>query len=249
MSSEPLVSIVMTTHNRAELLDSTLQSIFKQAFNNYEVVIVDDGNDADTPVLCGNYIKNFGRPIQYFRLNRKKNAGYNNPAYPNNVGLRQAKGEYVILQNAECRHANNEIIARFVAETGPNEAVFGQVETLNEYGMGMSFYCHRALGQGPRPFFFCGCLRREWFNKLRGFDEDYTYYGYDDVDFADRLVKAGVTFKFTDIEIQHQWHPISYNGADPNNSVPMMTYARKTREMNADLIGVERNLDKEWGAL
>lgn len=243
-SSTPKVSIVITTFNRAPLLENTLATFAKQEFKDYEVIVVDDGSDEATPLLCA---KQYPFPLKYFKLNRDRTLGYNNPARPNNVGIRRATGDIIILQNAEVRHGNTEVIARLAALTGASNAVFAQVETLNEYGMGHMFYCHHL--HSARPFFFCGALRREWFERLRGFDEDYKYYGYDDVDFADRLAKVGVTFDFTTIEVQHQWHTISYNHLDPNNTVPMLTYARKTREMKEGKITVERNLDREWGAL
>lgn len=240
------VSIVITTFNRAPLLRKTFESFTRQDFKEFEVVVVDDGNDTETPKLCA---EPWPFPLVYHRLNREKPVGYGNPARPNNVGIRMAKGEVIILQNAEVKHGAGEVIQKLKDLCGSNNAVFAQVEVLNEYGTGKSFYVHRSpvVGQGPRPFFFCGALRREWFEKLRGFDEDYQYYGYDDVDFADRLTAAGVTFDFTGIEVQHQWHPVSYHHDDPHNMIPALTYQRKTHAMKEGTIGIERNLDREWG--
>jgi GT2 family glycosyltransferase len=242
--SSPLVSIVITTFNRAHLLRPTLESFVKQDFKDYEVIVIDDGTDEATPLLCA---EPWPLSLKYYRMNRDRTLGYNNPARPNNVGVRMAKGDIIILQNAEVRHGAGEVILRLSEQCGTMNAVFAQVEVLNEYGIGKSFYCHRTFT--PRPFFFCGALRREWFEKLRGFDEDYQYYGYDDVDFADRLAKCGVEFHYTTIEVQHQWHPTSYDHTDKNNAIPALTYARKSREMAEGKIGIERNLGREWGAL
>jgi len=242
--SNPAVSIVITTYNREPLLANTFESFRKQEFKDYEVIVVDDGSDAATPKTCA---ADQGFLLKYFRLNRDHNLGYNNPARPNNVGVRQAKGDIIILQNAEVRHSGREVIQNLSEACGDNNAVFAQVEVLSEYGMGTSWYCHRTFS--PRPFFFCGALRRNWFEKLRGFDEDFQYYGYDDVDFADRLAISGVTFDFSNIEVQHQWHPWSYDHNDKRNEIPAITYARKSMLMKMGKIGVERNLDIEWGSL
>lgn len=250
MNSLPKVSLVMTTHNRAKLLANTLESIFRQEFNDYEVVIVDDGNDDDTPLVANNWrlITGLDRNrIQYTRLNRQKPKGYGNPAYPNNVGIRQAKGEIIILQNAECRHDGQEVIKSLADLTGTNNAVFAQVEALHEHGGGTGWYTHPQ--HNTRPFFFCGALHKEWFDKLRGFDEDYVYYGFDDNDMADRLSVSGVDFDFTNIRVSHQWHHSSYDPNDKNNALPALIYARKTREMAEGKVTAVRNLNREWGAL
>jgi glycosyltransferase involved in cell wall biosynthesis len=239
--NSPAVSIVITTFNRAPLLRTTLQSFVRQEFKNFEVIIIDDGSDAETPKVCA---ETWPFPGKYYRMNRDRTLGYNNPARPNNVGIRMAKGDIIILQNAEVKHCG-EVIRQMAQLTGSSNAVFAQVEALDEYGMGKSFYVHAR--HNPRPFFFCGALRREVFERLRGFDEDYQYYGFDDNDFADRLTAAGIAFDFTDIKTQHQWHPTSYNASDRNNQIPALTYARKTAEMKAGKIGIERNLGKEWG--
>lgn len=233
----------MSTYNRPHQLNSTLGSIHTQAFKDFEVVVVDDGNDKDTAGVCGYYAQLF--PLKYLRLNRAKYTGYNNPAYPNNVAIRQTSGELIVLQNAECRYANYSVLGQFVAATGPNDAIMGQVQVLENNGNATSWYSHALYN--PRPFFFCGCMRREWFYKLRGFDEDYQHYGMEDVDFADRLVKAGVKFTYSDIPIEHQWHGESHNANDSNNLLPILMYERKKREMTAGVIGVERNLNKDWG--
>lgn len=218
----------------------------KQEFKDYEVIVIDDGSDEATPKLCA---EPWPFSMTYHRMNRDRTLGYNNPARPNNVGVRMAKGDIIVLQNAEVRHSR-EVIQRLSEQCGTMNAVFAQVAVLDQYGQSNSenrWYCHRTFS--PRPFFFCGALRREWFEKLRGFDEDYQYYGMDDVDFADRLAKCGVEFHFTNIEVEHQWHGCSFNSSDAKNNIPVMTYARKTQEMADGKIGVERNLGREWGAL
>jgi glycosyltransferase involved in cell wall biosynthesis len=245
---KPSVSVVITTFNRPQLLRTTLESFVTQVFEDYEVVVIDDGSDAETPALCNAACCPNRRPIRYFKLNRDRTQGYNNPARPNNAGIRQAQGDIIILQNAEVKHgANQEVIQRMSQLVGTSNAVFSQVEALNEYGMGKDWYVHPV--NNPRPFFFCGALRKDIFEGLRGFDEDYQYYGFDDNDFADRLKSIGIKFDFTDIQTQHQWHPSSYDAADPHNAIPALTYHRKTNEMKAGTITAVRNLGREWGAL
>jgi glycosyltransferase involved in cell wall biosynthesis len=48
MRQEPYFSIVVPTHNRAELIDGSLRSLQRQTFANFECIVVDDGGSDDT---------------------------------------------------------------------------------------------------------------------------------------------------------------------------------------------------------
>ncbi len=220
--SKPAVSIVTTTFNRAPLLEKTLESFAYQQFKDYEVIVVDDGTDQETPALCG---RSWPFPLGYVRLDRVKQPGYGNPAYPNNVGIRLAQADTIILQNAEVMHSRQEVILSLLGCVEDNNAVFAQVHAMNADGGGGQWYCHKTFS--PRPFFFCGAIRKKWFDDLRGFDEHrFPGYGFDDVQFADRLTARGVRFDFTAIEVAHQFHGYSYVHGAPLNTQTELAYAR-----------------------
>ena len=232
--SPPRVSIVITTRDRATLLRGTLESIRAQAFKDYEVIVVDDGTDAETPALC----KEFS--TEYIHVGR---AGvYRNPAQPINIGLRRATGDVVILQNAECKHIDPNTIERLSSAVSDRNVVFANVMGLKQDGSPDWLYCGQ---KAQRPFFFCGALKRATFERLRGMDEDYPCGGYDDNDFADRLKHEGILPVYTDISVHHQWH------ARPalNAEAAARVYVAKTADMAAGKISAVRNLGREWGAL
>jgi glycosyltransferase involved in cell wall biosynthesis len=236
----PAVSVVMTTFNRPVQLRNTLESLGRQRYTDYEIIVIDDGDDEETPAIC----KSFN--VKYTRVNRPKSVNYRNPARPTNIGIRQASGEIVILQNAECRHVDSETIQKLVSRVTDSNAVFARVTSLTQEGRpnsGYPIYCGK---ENPRPLFFCGAMKRIIFEKLRGFDEDYTTVCYEDSDFADRLEKEGIKFEFSEIEVHHQWHP--YLGVF--DVMPAFyLYQEKSTKMKAGLIGTVRNLDRDWGAL
>lgn len=230
----PKVSVVMTTFNRPALLRNTLESIKKQTFDSFEVIVVDDGTDGETKGIC----ESFG--VDYIKL--RTTTVYRNPAQPNNVGLRRAKGDVIILQNAECKHVDPNTIEKLAKAVTDHNAVFAKVTGLKEDGSLDWEYCS---AKAPRPFFFCGALKREWITKLRGMDEDYPAGGYDDNDFADRLAKEGVKFVYSDIEVHHQWHSRPTISAEAAAAV----YVQKKHAMETGAIGTARNLGREWGSL
>lgn len=84
--SHPLVSVIVPTYKRTDFLKLTLQSILKQTFQDFEIIVVDDGtpND-DNLILCKTFDK-----IKYIKI---ENSG--GPAKPRNVGICEAKGKYI----------------------------------------------------------------------------------------------------------------------------------------------------------
>ena len=82
----PLVSVIIPTYNRADLLRLTLDSVVAQTFLDYEIIVVDDGSfDDSNEVLCTKY-----NEVQYIKI---KNSG--GPSKPRNIGIEMAKGKYI----------------------------------------------------------------------------------------------------------------------------------------------------------
>src|SRR5208282_4380548 len=134
------VSIVITTRDRAALLSVTLKSITEQAYKDYEIIVVDDGTDAETPAICQEY------STEYIHVGRKD--VYRNPAQPINIGLRRATGDGVILQNAECKHVDPQTIEKLSAATTDRNVVFANVMGLKQDGSPDWLYCGL---KAPRP--------------------------------------------------------------------------------------------------
>lgn len=83
----PEVSIILTTYNRPDALSRSIDSILSQSFNNFELIIIDDGSEKDTKDVI---LKFKDDRIKYYRF---KNFG--RPAKPRNEGIKRARGKYV----------------------------------------------------------------------------------------------------------------------------------------------------------
>lgn len=68
---EPLVSIIIPSYNYARYLPSTLDSVLNQDFQNYEIVLVDDGSSDESPLISEKYAKKDSR-IRYKRRDVNK---------------------------------------------------------------------------------------------------------------------------------------------------------------------------------
>ncbi len=89
----PTVSIIIPTYNREHLLSRAIQSVLNQTYQDFELIIVDDGSTDDT----GKVVKSFNcEIIKYIR--HDKNRGL--PA-ARNTGIRVAKGDYIAFQDSD----------------------------------------------------------------------------------------------------------------------------------------------------
>ena len=89
MNSKPTVSVCLVTYNRAKLLPRTLDSILKQDFSDFELIIRDDNSVDGTEEICREYARHDSR-INYI-------CNKNNLGMPGNLNasLQDAKGYYV----------------------------------------------------------------------------------------------------------------------------------------------------------
>ena len=147
-----MTSVVLTTFNRPEQLAVTLDSLVRQCPE--EIVIVDDGDDSETPLVAEGLMQSYGH-TRYLRLGRSASFNFRNPAIPNNIGIRAATGDVIILQNAECKHVDPQTIKKLTALVTPTNAVFARVFSLQQDGSPGMLYCGE---ENPRPYFFCGAI-------------------------------------------------------------------------------------------
>jgi glycosyltransferase involved in cell wall biosynthesis len=87
----PLVSIIIPTYNRADLIGETLDSILAQTYENWECIIVDDGSVDNTDEVVGEYVKKDSR-FQYHYRSANLPKGANSCR---NYGFELSKGEFI----------------------------------------------------------------------------------------------------------------------------------------------------------
>lgn len=84
----PLVSVIIPVYNRASMLLDAVNSVLLQSYNNYEIIIIDDGSTDNTPELIQTLISSNSK-IDSIRL---QNGG---PGLAREAGRLHAQGEFI----------------------------------------------------------------------------------------------------------------------------------------------------------
>jgi glycosyltransferase involved in cell wall biosynthesis len=112
--SVPTVSVVIPTRNRRELLVRTLHTVLDQHRVSLEVLVVDDGSEDGTAA----HLRLVGDP----RLSVIRNEARLGVAGARNVGLSQARGEWVAFKDDDDLWAPNKLAMQLDAITSDPEA-------------------------------------------------------------------------------------------------------------------------------
>ena len=89
-----LVSIIIPVYNVALYLERCLNSVLSQTYENYEVIIVNDGSTDNSLEICKRYSKQYKRIKTYDQVNQGVSAA-------RNFGLSRANGEYICFIDAD----------------------------------------------------------------------------------------------------------------------------------------------------
>ena len=90
-----LVSIITPSYNSAKFIAETIQSVQNQTYQNWEMIIVDDGSSDETESVVLSIIQKDNR-IQFYKLSQ--NLG---PAVARNTGIEKASGDYMTFIDAD----------------------------------------------------------------------------------------------------------------------------------------------------
>lgn len=89
----PKISVVIPLYNKASFIKTSIDSVLNQTYDDYEIIIVDDGStDKSVEVIKSNYSS------EKIRIIKKENGG---PSSARNRGVQESKGEWVVFLDAD----------------------------------------------------------------------------------------------------------------------------------------------------
>ncbi|MCM1157268.1 MAG: glycosyltransferase [Bacteroidales bacterium] len=220
--AKPLVSVILLNRNGMDKLKILLRSFHRCRFyDNLEIVFVDNAS-TDGSV---DYMKSWESEFRIVVIQNERNMTFSEG---NNLGVKQAKGEYLLFLNNDTEVTDGwldtllrvmyteekpgAVGAKLVYPKIPDDAKnAGKSYRIQHAGIGFKevrrdsqyFIQPYNLGNGQENYrgesgtTECACVtaavllvKKTVFNEIGGFDEKYIY-GYEDVDFCLKLVKAG----------------------------------------------------------
>ena len=94
-------SVVIPLYNKQNSIVATLQSVLAQTYQNFEIVVVDDGSTDNSAQVVEEFISVYPQPLpkgKGVRLVRKANGGVSSAR---NTGIMEAKGEYIAFLDGD----------------------------------------------------------------------------------------------------------------------------------------------------
>jgi len=262
--SDLVLSFVYPCYNRAALFKITLETFARQRFPTaaYEILVIDDGSTDNLLSLCRTFKEAHGLPIRYARIDVARVPysvfswqGANNPAPAQNVGIRAARGERIVLSSPEVAHSQpNNLLRLAIWPLRPMQALVADVFDPN---LARHPELQGWIGGGPRQRYlaFLAVFRREDLLRLGGIEERFVEgWGFDDTEFCHRwLHKQHGEYLFTheSVTAVHQPHerPWGLGNQPPAEIITASQYADDlATQLQNDPAYLVANPGRDWGS-
>lgn len=113
----PAISVIIPAYNIANYIETALNSLRLQSFQNFEALIVDDGSTDQTPEK----VIHFCNKDERFQLLKKKNGGLSSAR---NYGIQHARGQYIALLDGDDAYAPEKLATHIeILESQPDVGV------------------------------------------------------------------------------------------------------------------------------
>ncbi len=216
-STNPKVSIIIPTHNSADILEICLNSIqTKTAYKHYEIIIVDNNSD-DLKTL--NYLESFS---EHSRIRVIKYPHHFNFSALNNFAVTHTTGELLLFLNNDTEVISNEWLEAMIEHAIRPEvgAVGARLlypnNTIQHAGVvlgikGIADHSHKYFSKKHAGYFgrakaiqnvsavtgACMMVRKNIFTEIGGFNEKDLAIAYNDIDFCLKLRQKGLLNIYT----------------------------------------------------
>jgi glycosyltransferase involved in cell wall biosynthesis len=206
-----LISVVMAAYNAASYIGPAIESILKQRFREFELLIVDDGSTDDTAAISHRYAQQDGR-IRV--LANDRNCGN---SYTLNVAMQNAQYDWIAVQDADdvalperletqaaCIARHPHVIAWGAGRRFINDE--GRLLYISELGpkSEAEFHAQRRAGEPVMLAHPTFVFRKSLGQKVGGYDTRFV--GALDLEFMDRLSDHGVMLAIPDALVLYRVH-------------------------------------------
>ena len=119
------ISIITASYNAERFIKNTIESVLKQTYQNWEMIIIDDCSSDNTESIVNRYVE-LDKRIKFYKL--EKNSG---AAIARNLGINKANGEFIAFLDSDDLWDENKLEK--------------QIEFMKERKIGFSFTGYRLM--------------------------------------------------------------------------------------------------------
>ena len=214
----PKVTVVIPVYNGERYIRATLESVFAQTYQNYEIICVDDGSKDGSVAILNSYAER----IQVIRQANMGQAG------ARNAGVRSGTGTYVALLDQDDLWYPWKLERQVALLEAHPEAVMAHcdMDWIDETGnviqrnrvsaarmsapKGLTMT--RLFGWDPCIYPSTTLIRKTAFERVGGFDPEIPWYG-EDIDLMLRLREEGQFLFLEETGTQYRKHSSNCSGA------------------------------------
>jgi GT2 family glycosyltransferase len=189
----PRVSVICALYNQANYVGAALESVLRQGFADWELVVLDDGSTDGSGELVREFMADHPQAAALL-LRHPVNRGL--PAAVRNAAISRARGEYMLVLDSDNElypHCLERLVEAL--DAAPEAAfAYGILEQFDRTGpLGLSGY----LGWEPERLVednyidALALLRRAPLEELGGYSEDRRLHGWEDYDLWCRIAERG----------------------------------------------------------
>ncbi len=128
MENQALISVIIPVYNVEEYLSECIDSVLNQTYENYEIILVNDGSTDSSGEICDEYVEKDER----ITVIHQKNGG---PSITRNTGLENANGKYIYFLDSDDYIENNSLeLLVNTAESNNADLVFFDAHSFADDG-------------------------------------------------------------------------------------------------------------------
>ncbi len=232
---EPAAAVVVATFDRAAYLDRLLDALAAQEeAPPFEVVVVDDASTDRTPSVLAERAATT-TAFTLVTIRQEQNRG---PAAARNRGWRAARAPVVCFTDDDCIPSPGWLAALVSAIEGGADIAQGRTEPMVAQRPARGPFSMTLERTAEDGFYETANIayRREWLERVGGFDEEFRYPYGGDTDLAWRARKAGASTTFVDAALaEHEIWPFRWKTriADIKRREGMVVLLAKHPELHA----------------
>jgi glycosyltransferase involved in cell wall biosynthesis len=227
---EPLVSVVIPVYNQEKYLSETIESVLAQTFQNFELILLDDGSTDNTAMVIRNFASKDERIVPIF----KTNSGRSNAL---NSIVSIAKGKWCAICDADDLMLPDRLEkqVRFHKDNLLVQASSCNCFYINDKSevQGVQRYpylksiedCRRAALQNTKVHLAITgmMIARDTYLKCGGLRLEF--WPCDDLEFVNRLVQSGIlVIIIQDVLMKYRIHPFAITAQQPMKVANMAAF-------------------------